>query len=51
MRANLQQFIRDRTYSAAISRKAIAAGLDYLRDSKYEVGAIGVADLVYDKAP
>lgn len=51
MRANLQQFIRDRTYSAAISRKAIAAGLDYLRDSKYEVGALGVADLVYDKAP
>lgn len=51
MRANLQQFIKDRTYSAAISRKAIAAGLDYLKDSKYDVGTIGVADLVYDKAP
>lgn len=51
MRANLRQFIKDRTYSAAIDRKAIAAGLAYLKDTKFDVGTTGVADLVYDKAP
>lgn len=51
MRANLTQFIKDRTYSAVIDRKAIAAGLAYLKDTKFDVGSTGVADLVYDKAP
>lgn len=51
MRANLTQFVKDRTYSTAIDRKAIAAGLAYLKDTKFDVGTIGVSDLVYDKAP
>jgi NitT/TauT family transport system substrate-binding protein len=51
MRSNLKQFIKDRTYSTVIDRKAIAAGLTYLKDTKFDVGTIGVSDLVYDKAP
>lgn len=51
MRTNLTQFIKDRTYSAAIDRKAIAAALAYLKDSKFDVGTTSVADLVFDKAP
>lgn len=51
MRANLARFIKDRTYSAAIDRKAVAAGLAYLKESKVDTGTVGVADLVYDKAP
>ncbi len=51
MRANLKQFIADRTYSAAIDRKSIAAALAYLKETNVDPGSIGVADLVYDKAP
>ena len=51
MRTNLTQFIKDRTYSAAIDRKAIAAGLAYLKDTKFDVGTTSVSDLVFDKAP
>lgn len=51
MRSNLTQFIKDRTYSAAINREAIKGGINYLVEAKLINAPMAVSELVYDNAP
>lgn len=51
MRANLAQFIKNRTYSAKIDRASVKGTIDYLLAAKLIDAPIDVSTLVYDGAP
>jgi NitT/TauT family transport system substrate-binding protein len=51
MRANVAQFIKDRTYVASINRKSVKDTIDYLVAAKLLDAPVSVRELIYDKAP
>ena len=51
LRAAMRLAVDSKNYSAAIDRKAIQSGLDLLVATKQVEKAVGVSEIVYDKAP